>query len=379
MAKRPATAPSNPAQWTRATLPRIVLIAGPESALREDAIAAVKKAAFDSGDSDGWMVLHGALTSNEAEALTPATVLDEVCTRSMFASPDELKVVLVRGADMLLEKHFRLFEDNLDAIPDSSTLVIEATSFARLKTTNFYKKLGARGAVIECDALASEFNNSALEAEIERRARVLGLSLSHGALLALLARSSKTLGVIEEELSKIALVLRPPAAPGAAAPPVIQVSEHDIAEICATTNTATAFHFVDALLDGDARGALETLGTLFDRGIVDAKKPGKLITQEDAIVIIVLGALTFKLSQLQDVRAALDAGKPESVAFTEAKVFGFRMDSMRRTLRKHTGATLRHAVDALFHTYLDLRRGGGGVDPRATMERLVFKALGKEN
>jgi DNA polymerase III delta subunit len=374
MAKRSPTAPINPAQWTRATLPRVVLVAGPEAALRDEGIAAVKKAAFGESVSDGWVVLHGALTSNESDALTPAAVLDEVCTRSMFAAPDELKVVLVRGADMLLEKHFRVFEDNLDAIPDGAVLVLEAASYGRLKTTNLYKKVAARGAVIECDALAGEFNTSALEAEVEKRARAHGLVLTHGALLALLARSSKSVSVIEEELSKLALVLGPPSGADAPAPAPVQVSEHDIAEICATTHTATPFHFVDALLDGDARTALETLGTLFDRGIADTKKPGKLITQEDAIVIIVLGALTFKLSQVQDVRVALDAGKPEHMAFTDAKVFGFRQDAMRRTVRKHTGASLRRAVDALFHTYLDLRRGGG-VDPRATMERLVFRTL----
>src|ERR1043165_597919 len=171
MAKRSPTAPINPAQWTRATLPRVVLVAGPEAALRDEGIAAVKKAAFGESVSDGWVVLHGALTSNESDALTPAAVLDEVCTRSMFAAPDELKVVLVRGADMLLEKHFRVFEDNLDAIPDGAVLVLEAASYGRLKTTNLYKKVAARGAVIECDALAGEFNTSVLEAELENDTR----------------------------------------------------------------------------------------------------------------------------------------------------------------------------------------------------------------
>ncbi|HLX61317.1 MAG TPA: hypothetical protein VKX17_08560, partial [Planctomycetota bacterium] len=258
MAKRSTTAasPANPAQWTRATLPRVILIAGPESALREEAMAAIKKAAFGALASDGWVVLHGAMSVNESEALTPAAVLDEVCTRSMFAADDEVKVVLVRSAELLLDKHYKVFEDQLDAIPDTATLVFEAASLGKVKTTNLYKKIAARGAVVECNALASEFDNSALEMQVERRARELGLALDHGALLALLARSSKSLGVIEEELAKLALALRtqnepqPQNEPRPQGSGPIRVTEHDIAEICATTSTATAFHFVDALLDG---------------------------------------------------------------------------------------------------------------------------------
>src|SRR5437879_2266718 len=98
MAKRNAApASGSPAQWTRATLPRVILIIGPESALREEAIAAIKKAAFGAHNSDGWFVQHGAISNNESDALTPASVLDEVCTQSMFAAEDELKVVLVRS------------------------------------------------------------------------------------------------------------------------------------------------------------------------------------------------------------------------------------------------------------------------------------------
>ncbi len=167
----------------------------------------------------------------------------------------------------------------------------------RLKTTNFYKKLASLGAVVECNALIGEYGDSPeLEREVDKRARALGLNLSHGALIALLARSAKSLAVIEEELNKLALALQPakPAAPNNTTPPkiaLVDVSENDIAEFCSSTGTASAFDFVNALLEGNARGALETLGLLFDRGIVDTKKPGKPITQDGSIAMVVLGAL----------------------------------------------------------------------------------------
>lgn len=383
MAKRAASSTSSisPSEWTAATLPRIILIAGPESALREEALAKIKKAAFGAaGQSDGWVVLHGPQNQNESEALTPATVLDEVCTRSMFAAEDDLKVVVVRSADLLLNAHYKLFEENADAIPDAASLVFECASFGKLKSTGFYKKLSAQNAVLECNALVGEWGDSpALEQEVDKRARALGLKLTHGALLALVARSAKSLAVIEEEIAKLALAFQPVKESGMGVPPIqsmVEVTEHDILELCSTTGTASAFDFANALLEGNARGALETLGTLFDRGIVDAKKPGKPITQEGSIVMVVLGALTYKLTQLQDARTAIDNGKSEYAVFGELKLFGKRADEARQSLRRHTGDTLRRAVEALFTCFLDLRRGGA--EPRAIMERLVFKTLGRE-
>ncbi len=382
MAKRASTSSSKPSEWTRETLPRVVLVAGAESALREESLASIRKAAFGAhGQSDGWVVLHGPQHQNEAEALTPATVLDEVCTRSMFAADDDPKVVVIRSADLLVSAHYRLFEENLASIPDTATLVFECSSFGKLKTTGFYKKLSAQNAIVECNSLLGEYGDSpALEQEVDKRARALGLKLAHGALVALVARSAKSLGVIEEELNKLALAFKPAQINPTAAVPatltLIEVSEHDVLELCSATGTASAFDFATALLDGDARGALETLGLLFDRGIVDAKKPGKPITQEGAIVMVVLGALTYKVTQLQDVREAIEGGKSEFTVFGELKLFGKRAEDVRRSLRRHTGATLRNAVEALFTCYLDLRRGGA--DPRAIMERMVFKTLGRE-
>ena len=391
MAKRAASPSSSisPSEWTPATLPRVILIAGPESALREEALAKIKKAAFGAnGQSDGWVVLHGPQNQNESEALTPATVLDEVCTRSMFAADDDLKVVVVRSADLVLNAHYKLFEENFDAIPDAASLVFECASFGKLKSTGFYKKLSAQNAVLECNALVGEWGDSpALEQEVDKRARALGLKLTHGALLALVARSAKSLAVIEEEIGKLALAFQPVKESSMGVPPIrmgetpmplslVEVTEHDILELCSTTGTASAFDFANALLEGNARGALETLGTLFDRGIVDAKKPGKPITQEGSIVMVVLGALTYKLTQLQDARMAIDNGKSEYAVFGELKLFGKRADEARQALRRHTGDTLRRAVEALFTCFLDLRRGGA--EPRAIMERLVFKTLGRE-
>jgi len=46
---------------------------------------------------------------------------------------------------------------------------------------------------------------------------------------------------------------------------------------------------------------------------------------------------------------------------------------MRRTLKKHSGLSLRRAVDALFRANLDLRLGGR--QPQEVLEQLVWKIV----
>jgi DNA polymerase III delta subunit len=357
--------------WTKKTLPRVLLIIGVESALREEALAAVRAAAFGEGEAANQVVLHGPASANEATTLTPADILDEACTASMFAADDELKLVIVRQADYFLgDKDWReILERNVEKIPATATLIFEAATFGQLKSTRFYKALVAAKAVIECESLAGKYGDSPeLSNEVDRRARAKGLNLGHGALLRLLAKSAKNLGIIEEELDKLVLALQPePGKP-------VTVKEEHVDEFCASTATFTGFNFVDAVLDRNAKRALEVLGGIFERGIAD-QKPGKVITNESSITMLILGALTWKLSQLQDAQAGLDLGKSEREAFGAAKIppAPFLMDAARKTLKKHSGVSLRRSMDALYRANLDLRLGGR--DPRDVLEQLVWKIV----
>jgi DNA polymerase III delta subunit len=374
MARKSATPdapPPSKGKWTRATLPRVVLIMGAESALREDAIAQVRAAAFGSDDPGmNWMVMHGPSSSNESDPLAVAAVLDEACTKSMFGGDDDMKVVLVRQADIFVSDNYDALERNFATIPTSSVIALEVANPGKIKTTRFYKTLEKEGAVVSCESLSGKFGDSPdLEIEVEKRARGRGLELGKGALQALMERSTKNLSVIEEELDKLKLALHP----GGDSTAPIAVSLEDIEECCASTRTYNAFNFADALIDRDTRRALEVLGAIFDRGIADSNKPGKIITQEGSIAMIILGALTYKLSQLQDLQAAISAGKSEYEAFGVAKVFGPRQESFKRTLKKHNARSLRKCMDALFRCNLNLRRGG--TNAREVLERLVWDVV----
>ena len=362
-------------------MPQVVLLLGPETALREAALSGLRKAAFADGDGGlSWVVLHasGESSEQEARAVTPAQVLDEVSTPPLFGTPGEPKVVVLRQAELLLnrkeaQEHPRdIFERNLQKLPAHAVLVFEVAQAGQLKNTRFYKAIAERGGVVACEALRSAWGNdgpdSKLALEVERQGRELGLALTPGAATALIGRSGQDLGVLQEELSKLALTL------GSGADTKIPVGEEEIERICANTRLAGSFEFVDAVAERDVKGAWETLGTLFAHGLADYKKPGRVVTNEGSIAMSLLGALTWRLGQLQDIRAALDAGTRESEAFGAAKVPWPRQDAMRRTLRKHTSASLRQAFEALLQVNLELRTGH---DRRAALEKMASKICRK--
>lgn len=359
--------------WAGGKLPRTVLLCGQETALREDALAALRKAAFADGDGGmSWVVMYGPRpgAAGEGEPLSPAAVLDEVCTRPMFGDPDEPKVVVVRQAEgfFTAAESRDVFERNLDTIPDKATLVLELADPGRIKATNYYKKVTAAGGLVNCEPLRNQWGldgaGSPLAEELERRAKALGLNLTPRAAVALIERSGQTLGVLEEELAKLALTL------GAGEGKSVPVDEGQIEQICASTRLVGAFEFADAVAERDLKGAWEALGAIFARGLGDHKKPGRVVSSESEIAMRLLGALTYALTSLQDLRARIDATGNEQAAYAELKLFGFRADKARRQLRKHTGPSLRKAMEALLRANLDLR---GSMDRRLALEKMVLE------
>ncbi len=367
-------------------MPRVVLIVGSEAALREEALNGLRVAAFGPNDDGGmnWMVMHAPQMRGESEPLQPSAILDEVSTRPLLGDPDAPKVVLVRGADLYFQPRKggeessnsdtprEIFERNIDNIPEGSVLVFEIGQPGNLKSTRFYKALEAAGAVVMCESLRNQWGgespDSPLCMELEKRGAAMGLNLNSRALMAITGRCGQNLSVLEEELTKLALSLNAqPPGKGGAAP--VDVTEKEIEEICSDMRMADAFEFAEALSDRDAKRALESLERIFTHGLGDYKKPGKVITNESEIAMRVLGAVTYKLTQLQDVKAAIDQGGNEFQAFQAAKLFGPRQNAVRNQLRKHTGASLRKAVDAILQANFDLR---SPLEKQTALEKLVW-------
>lgn len=375
---RKSAAPAGPSPsevaraWAKGKLPRVVMILGPESALREEALKGIRTAAFGDGDGGmNWIVYHGPDGPQQSDAIEPATVLDEVCTLPMFAAPDEPKVVVVRNAGYFLNtaRTREFFEQGLERVPDAGVLVLELGEPGKLKSTRLYKSIAKEKAVVACEALRDPWGgdgpDSPLAAELARRARGLGLKLNAGAAAALIDRSGQNLGVLEEELGKLSLALSVEADGGRG----VDVDEQTIERVCANTRLADPFEFADALTDRDARKGMEVLGTIFSHGLGDYKRPGRVVTNESEIAMRLLGVCTWKLTQLQDVHAALRSGKREYEVFQAFKVFGKNRTSIQRAVRKFTPVAMRGAIEALLKANIAMRTGGA---PHPTLEKLVW-------
>lgn len=105
------------------------------------------------------------------------------------------------------------------------------------------------------------------------------------------------------------------------------------------------------------------------RGLDDCDKPGRVVTNEGDIAFRLLALLQWKFNELQDVRAGLDAGHREQAVLEAAGIRGFRQEIVRRTLRKHSAAALRQAMEALLRANLELRASGSRQE---IMERLTL-------
>jgi len=359
--------------WAKGKLPPAILILGPEAALREQALVGIRKAAFADGDGGmNWIVLHGPERARgEQDATEPATVLDEACTGSLFAEAGEPKVVVVRKAELLLEsaRNKAIFERALPELPDCAVVVFEVAEAGRLKSTRLYKWFAKNEAGVACDALANPWGpdgpDSPLTRKLAERAAALGLKMDAGAAMALIERSGRNLGVLSEELAKLSLAL------GASPREAVPVSTQDVERVCSDTRLPDPFEFAAALAERDLKRSLETLGSIFEHGLGDYQKPGRVITNEASIAMRLLGVATWKLTQLQDLRAALDEGAGEFEAFKRAKLFGARRDDARRTLRRHSAASLRRAVEALLRANLRMRTGSS---PREALDGLIWEA-----
>ena len=79
--------------------------------------------------------------------------------------------------------------------------------------------------------------------------------------------------MVEQELAKLNMTLRNAAKAGTADNTPVNVTENEIAELCATTSVVSPFAFANALMNGEIKQALEAAGGLFERGIADSKSP----------------------------------------------------------------------------------------------------------
>lgn len=200
----------------------------------------------------------------EGDAASWRDLSDGLCTRSLFGPAR--RMVIVSDADTFVSQHRLPLEEYVGSPSPAATLVLEVRSWAG--NTRLAKSVAARGLSIACRAperssgQKKSLDVPRLLAWMEQRARhTHGLRLPRAAAQQLLDLTGPELGLIEQQLAKLALCLEEAEAEAERG-----VTAAAVVKIVGGWRTQTTWELLDAAADGQAGEALLQLDRLLMSG-----------------------------------------------------------------------------------------------------------------
>jgi len=301
---------------------RAYLLAGAEPLLRDDALAALRRAVI--GDADPAFLLDRL-----DGAATPGELLDALHT---------LPVIAPRRMVALAEPEMRRGSARalLDALADwvggagaeVSVLVVVAGQPDR--RARWVKAFG--DAVVSCDAPQAAREIAAFARAEAARQQV---ELERGVAEALAERIGPQLQLLRMEIAKLALL----AGPGAA------VSRAHVGVGTALAAEEPIWDLTDAIGEGRTADALRVLARLLSSGEAPP---------------VLLGALVSHFRRLLRVASGADVAAPP-----------FVRKKLASQAKRYGAARLRASLGALHETDLALK-GAGSLSPELALERVVI-------
>jgi DNA polymerase-3 subunit delta len=363
---RPATEPA----------PRVVVLAGAEPWLREEALRAVLARVEAAGPGAPSLVRIDAKQPEERDRTWAA--LDEVRSPSLFG---EAKVVAIDGAESAevpggkdVDPLVHLATAALAGPATGSVLALLTSRAVKGRSAVDADALAAAGAVVvDCRALydapgpwesgAAPWENE-LARWVARRMRALhGKALDLPDAHAAVQRVGADLAALDAALRTLALSLG--ARPKATA--------KDVEDVLGMTREEPSWRIADAVLDGDAARAVDLATAAFDRGITDSR--GVVVVRPDALFMMMIATLHGSFRKALVAAEALAAGTQPAAAAKAAGVPPFLAEGFLRRARRDPAEMLaRHAA------FLEAEVGvkGGGVPPRLAFERLVAALVARD-
>jgi DNA polymerase III subunit delta len=327
---------------------RLILFSGPdESASRALALEALAVA----GDPSDPMALTD-LTGDELKA-DPARLADEAASVSMFGGR---RVIRVTGAADTVAEAVRLL---LAAPVAGNPVVMLAGDLAKTSTLRKLAEDSPQALALHSYALTGPELDRWLQAE----ARAIGLRLEGGVADRLISATGGDSGVLASELGKFALFLdATPASPKALDRSHLQALGADSAEEDLSL-------LVNAVIAGNAP-ALERQLRLLEGGSA----------------ILALRALSRRLLQMAEARAAVDSGQQPQAAVRALRppVFWKDVDAVAAALRHWPMPRIRQALSALMagEQAIKTPRGPGDTAGWQAIARIALAArlgMGRES
>jgi DNA polymerase-3 subunit delta len=288
-----------------------------------------------------------SLTTCPGDTAAWRDVQEELTTVAMFGGGGRL--VIVEDADEFVTRFRTQLEDYVQRPSRTAVLVLILDSFP--SNTRLYKGVAASGWLIDCSVPTG--------ARLTRwttdwAAQTHKLKLAGAAAELLVEIIGPELGLIDQELAKLALVAGPDR----------KVSAEMVTQMSAGWRAKTTWVMLDAALDGNAAEALAQLDRLLSGG----ETPVGLLAQISASLRRLAGATRMVLQSEA-------AGGPRiSVRFAleQAGIRAFVLQKSERELRRLGRPRAQRLYRWLLEADLDLK-GASSLPPRLVLERLVLR------
>lgn len=343
--------------------PSVVLVFGEEALFRDQALAAYSAAVARGGTAPLVLTLYGPDGPRDPAPLELPRFLDEARTASLFG---ERKLVVLRRAQHFLKEHAAELATALRSIPKGNSVALVAESSGKppkalvdllpsvecqrpYDTPPPWAKGGAAGAT------------PAVQWAVER-ARAEGKALPRDAAERLVSYVGGNCARLASEIEKLSLL--------AGDRPAITVADVDV--LCGAARSETAYPFVDAVADGDARKATRLLAAIFERGLqVGSGDSASVVADATGVGAILLAALH---GRFRDVGAAAEVARggrmsPEAAA-AEAGVKPFAQKRVAADVRRHAHTDFARVFEEIVRADAGLK--GESDSPEFVMERLVL-------
>lgn len=323
----------------------VCVVFGDEPFLKRQVIDRLRHVVLGSDDADF------SLTVFEGPKAELPDVIDELSTVAMFGSGKRL--VLVQEADDLVTRYRSELEDYVARPKSTGLLLLEVKKWPA--NTRLYKAVAAEGLQVDCGSPTAA---RLIKWLVSWSNQVHGLKLAASAAEVLVEMAGPELGLLDQELAKLALTTDPGA----------RVTPQSINESVGSWRAKTTWDMLDAALAGDPQAALVQL----DRLILAGENPIAILAQISASLRRFAAATRLVLE-------AEAAGRPIALgaALEQAGVKPFVLKKAQQQLRslgRHRGNRL---YGWLLQTDLDLK-GASALPPRLVMERLITRLAARD-
>jgi DNA polymerase-3 subunit delta len=323
----------------------VCVLFGDDPFLKRQTLSRLRHEVLGGGDADlSFLVFEGR------NADLP-DVLDELATVAMFGGGK--RMVVVEEADDFVSRYRPQLEDYLRRPKPTGLLVLELKAWPA--NTRLYKAVSSEGLHVDC--------RSPAPARLTRwlvlwAKQVHGVRLLGSAAELLVERVGPELGLLDQELAKLALTTELGE----------KITAEAVAGSVGSWRAKTTWEMLDAALAGNVPGALVQL----DRLLLAGEEPIAILAQISA-------SLRRLATATRLVLQAESAGRPLALsdALEEAGVRHFVLRKAQRQLRqlgRHRGDRL---LEWLLQADLDLK-GASPLPRRLILERLIVRLAAPE-